>query len=47
MTNENLVIELPENACDVQGIDDLDPNEKSRMSIDRDGIFFRHYTPQP
>ena len=35
--NEEIVIELPDNAGDIQGIDDLDPNDKVRMGIERDG----------
>ena len=39
--NEDIAIELPDNATDIQGIDNLDPNDKSRMLIDRDRIFFQ------
>ena len=35
--NKEIVIELPDNASDIQGIEGLDPNDKIRMRIDRDG----------
>ena len=35
--NEEIVIELPDNAVDIQGIEGLDPNDAVRMKIERDG----------
>ena len=35
--NKDINVELPDNASDIQGIDNLDPNDKTRMGIDRDG----------
>ena len=36
--NEDIVIDLPDNACDIQGIEGLDPNDRNRMKIERDGM---------
>ena len=33
--NEDIVIELPENAADIEGIDELDPNDVLRIRTDR------------
>ena len=35
--NEDIVIDLSDNACDIKGIDNLDPNDPNRMKINRDG----------
>lgn len=34
--NEDIVIELPENAADVDGVEGLDPNDMLRIRMDRD-----------
>ena len=36
-TNEDIIIDLPDNTCDIQGIESLDPNDRNRMKIERDG----------
>lgn len=38
--NEDIVITLPPNAPDVQGIENIDPNDKLRMLIERDGKLY-------
>ena len=37
--NEEIVIEFPENAADIEGIDELDPNNVLRIRMDRDCKF--------
>ena len=38
--NEDIVITLPPNAPDVQGVENIDPNDKLRMLIERDGKLY-------
>ena len=35
--NEDIVIDWPDNACDIQGIESLNPNDQNWMKIERDG----------
>ena len=35
--NEDIGIDLPDNTCDIQGIESLDPNDRDRMKIERAG----------
>ena len=39
-SNEDIHIDLPENADDIQGINNLDPNDITRIRIERDGKIF-------
>ena len=34
--NDDIIIELPSNACDVEGVENLDPNNMNRITIQRD-----------
>ena len=34
--NEEIVVELPNNAHDVDGVENLNPNDLARIKIDRD-----------
>ena len=36
--NEEIIIALSENAGDIQGIENLDPNDHTRMNIEIDGF---------
>ena len=41
--NEEIIIELPDNTCDIQGSEDIDPNDATRVKIDRDGKNIIYY----
>ena len=41
--NEDIVVVLPKNAGDVDGVDDLDPNDMTRIRIDRDCKYIRYH----
>lgn len=40
--NDKIVVKLPNEACDVGGIDNVDPNDKSRIRITRDWMWVQH-----
>ena len=34
--NEDIIIELPNNKCDTDGVENLNPNDMNRITIQRD-----------